>query len=412
VRLMKKSALHSLAETQSLRTSAFTTPLSMASLTADEGVSVEQHFWGMVLGPKNPFTLSLTQTELQITQVTLLGGGEATLYASTPAVDALPLCVLGPHPLPRSALLDLNFFPEDESVTLIVKGEGSISVAGTIAIRGGMPDNPDDEGQESSESGKKVKGDAPLSKQQPPSSVFQPQDEEVAEEGDDEEEDEDLAALLEGLEDEEDEEEEEEEEEEKEEKVVVPPPAAPKRKREDEPKKPAPPAIPAAGTERPGASGSDEWRLVPGSEGKVRFRDTAIGGGEEARKGCKVVVAYKGTLKSGRMFDQSKSFSFNVMKGEVIKGWDVGVAGMKVGGVRDLIIHPDYGCEFFLLCAAAPSFFTPPLPPHFSRLPTPSPPFLLPLQTGKRVPGKTSHPTPPCNFPWSSRACTGKNKTM
>lgn len=344
----------------------------MASLTADEGLSVEQHFWGMVLGPKNPFTLSLTQTELQITQATLLGSGEATLYASTPAVDALPLCVLGPPPLPRSALLDLNFFPEDESVTLIVKGEGSISVAGTIAIRGGMPDDP--EGEEGEGQGKESQSSAARSKHQPASSVFQPQDEEGGEEEDDEEEDEDLAALLESLEDEEGDEEEREEEKEREEKekekAAAPPPVVPKRKREDEAKKPAPP-IPAAGAEKPVASG-EEWRLVPGSEGKVRFRDTAIGGGEEARKGCKVVVGYKGTLKSGRMFDQSKSFSFNVMKGEVIKGWDVGVAGMKVGGVRDLIIHPDYGCEFLLPLSVAyiSSSLPPPALSHTTITPT------------------------------------------
>jgi FK506-binding nuclear protein len=53
---------------------------------------------------------------------------------------------------------------------------------------------------------------------------------------------------------------------------------------------------------------------------------------------------YEGRLgKSGKVFDKSPQFTFKLGAGEVIKGWDVGVAGMAVGGKRTLIIHPALG---------------------------------------------------------------------
>jgi len=335
----------------------------MASISADDGSHVEQHFWGMLLGPKNPFTLSLTLTELQITQATLVGDGPATLYASTQVVDALPLCVLGAPPLPRSSLLDLNFFPEDESVTLIVKGSGSISIAGTIAIKDDIPEDP----EEAASAGVK-KGGSKSDASSSDSSVFQPQEEEE----DEDEEDETLASVFQDLEDDAEEEEEEEEEEGEEEKKKemqkkdaalitktskVPPsevePASltSKRKRETQPKEEVSADAlqlkkPAAQTQQEHPPSSNEWRPVPGTQNKVQFKDVRTGGGEAATKGSKVVVGYKGSLKSGRVFDESTNFSFFLMKGDVIKGWDFGVSGMRVGGIRELIIHPDFGCKY------------------------------------------------------------------
>jgi FKBP-type peptidyl-prolyl cis-trans isomerase len=76
---------------------------------------------------------------------------------------------------------------------------------------------------------------------------------------------------------------------------------------------------------------------------KVEKTDIKVGDGEEAVDGKKVTVHYTGTLKSdGSKFDSSldrgEPFSFNLGAGEVIKGWDQGVAGMKVGGKRKLVI--------------------------------------------------------------------------
>lgn len=73
------------------------------------------------------------------------------------------------------------------------------------------------------------------------------------------------------------------------------------------------------------------------------------GAGDEAKAGQKVTVHYTGTLTNGEKFDSSKDrgkpFSFGLGAGQVIKGWDQGVAGMKVGEVRKLTIpsHLAYG---------------------------------------------------------------------
>ncbi len=74
--------------------------------------------------------------------------------------------------------------------------------------------------------------------------------------------------------------------------------------------------------------------------------DRAIGTGEIAQPGDIVTVHYVGTLESGKVFDSSvdrnEPFTFPLGEGRVIKGWDEGVVGMQVGGVRKLIIAPDY----------------------------------------------------------------------
>ena len=50
-----------------------------------------------------------------------------------------------------------------------------------------------------------------------------------------------------------------------------------------------------------------------------------------------------GKLANGTVFDRSPKFSFRLGQGDVIKGWDVGVASMRVGGRRTLVIHPSFG---------------------------------------------------------------------
>ena len=79
----------------------------------------------------------------------------------------------------------------------------------------------------------------------------------------------------------------------------------------------------------------------------LRYVDQKVGTGDKAEKGDTVTVHYTGWLKSGRKFDSSKDrgdpFKFELGAGRVIKGWDEGVAGMKVGGKRKLIIPPELG---------------------------------------------------------------------
>ena len=79
----------------------------------------------------------------------------------------------------------------------------------------------------------------------------------------------------------------------------------------------------------------------------LRIIDLEQGTGAEATAGQTVVVHYRGTLEDGTQFDASYDrgtpFSFPLGRGRVIKGWDEGVQGMKVGGKRKLVIPPDLG---------------------------------------------------------------------
>jgi FKBP-type peptidyl-prolyl cis-trans isomerase FkpA len=86
----------------------------------------------------------------------------------------------------------------------------------------------------------------------------------------------------------------------------------------------------------------------------LQTTDTKAGTGREAVAGSQVTVHYTGWLydpsaagSRGTMFDSSRDrgepFVFQLGSGQVIRGWDEGFAGMKVGGTRTLIIPPDYG---------------------------------------------------------------------
>lgn len=77
------------------------------------------------------------------------------------------------------------------------------------------------------------------------------------------------------------------------------------------------------------------------------YEDVKVGSGAEAKAGQMVTVHYTGWLTDGTKFDSSKDrnepFQFALGRGQVIRGWDEGVAGMKVGGIRKLTIPPDLG---------------------------------------------------------------------
>ena len=79
----------------------------------------------------------------------------------------------------------------------------------------------------------------------------------------------------------------------------------------------------------------------------LQFEELTVGSGNSATAGQKVSVHYTGWLTNGTKFDSSKDrgepFIFPLGKGHVIKGWDEGVAGMKVGGKRKLTIPPQLG---------------------------------------------------------------------
>ncbi len=79
---------------------------------------------------------------------------------------------------------------------------------------------------------------------------------------------------------------------------------------------------------------------------KPKIDDLVKGKGPEAVRGKRVEVHYTGWLTDGTQFDSSVGgapFSFQLGAGEVIEGWDRGVAGMKVGGKRKLTLPPELG---------------------------------------------------------------------
>lgn len=79
----------------------------------------------------------------------------------------------------------------------------------------------------------------------------------------------------------------------------------------------------------------------------LQAEDLVVGSGAEAQVGKMVSVHYVGTLTDGSTFDSSRKraepFTFPLGAGKVIKGWDQGVAGMRVGGKRKLTIPPHLG---------------------------------------------------------------------
>jgi len=91
----------------------------------------------------------------------------------------------------------------------------------------------------------------------------------------------------------------------------------------------------------------------------LQYRDEVVGDGPEARAGQMVSVHYTGTLTNGAKFDSShdrgQPFQFPLGAGRVIRGWDEGVAGMKVGGRRRLVIPPELGYGSRAMGAAIPA---------------------------------------------------------
>jgi FKBP-type peptidyl-prolyl cis-trans isomerase len=95
-----------------------------------------------------------------------------------------------------------------------------------------------------------------------------------------------------------------------------------------------------------GAGAAAQKKVVTTASG-LRYIDETIGGGAIAQKGQRVTVHYTGYLQNGQKFDSSvdrkEPFDFALGAGMVIRGWDEGVAGMRVGGKRKLIIPPALG---------------------------------------------------------------------
>ena len=93
---------------------------------------------------------------------------------------------------------------------------------------------------------------------------------------------------------------------------------------------------------------SDALSGIPANVTQLMSKDEVVGTGAEAQAGDSVTVQYVGMLTNGTVFDASANhgttgFTFTLGAGQVIKGWDEGVVGMKVGGKRELVIPASLG---------------------------------------------------------------------
>lgn len=92
-------------------------------------------------------------------------------------------------------------------------------------------------------------------------------------------------------------------------------------------------------------SDSTKEKIMQNSQ--LAIQDEVVGTGEVASLGSRVIVHYTGRFQNGQVFDSSvernEPFQFILGSGQVIKGWDQGIVGMKVGGKRVLVIPPDLG---------------------------------------------------------------------
>lgn len=104
--------------------------------------------------------------------------------------------------------------------------------------------------------------------------------------------------------------------------------------------------LPASAAQDKGRPGTEPGREVLTPSG-VRYVDLRLGQGDEAAPGKIVEVHYVGWLQDGTRFDSSRDqdrpLTFRLGAGDALKGWDEGLAGMKVGGRRKLVIPPDLG---------------------------------------------------------------------
>ena len=104
--------------------------------------------------------------------------------------------------------------------------------------------------------------------------------------------------------------------------------------------------VTAACAQTPPGSGGGGGNEVTTPSG-LKYTDVVVGSGSQPQPGQTAVVHYTGWLLDGKKFDSSKDrgqpFSFALGRGRVIKGWDEGVASMRVGGTRRLTIPPELG---------------------------------------------------------------------
>lgn len=288
-------------------------------------------FWGGEVLPKTPYIVSVP--------------APLTLASATLASDAAPgkRCILYCKHVENGvtyALASLRAGKEERADLSVSFEQGALlefSVEGTASIhlQGylGQREEPDNEsyGDEDDEDGSEF----------------------------DDEEDEDDEKFGSG-DDEDSEDDEEDESEEEEAKPLAGKRVVPEKKQQSDAKKAK--AEPKAAAQKPAAQDKkkpeaatppqkapEQKKPAPQQFEVQKFpngleiKEVELGSGKEAQNGKRITVKYFGTLQNGKKFDSNNNFVFRLGTGEVIKGWDLGFKGMKVGGKRRLKIPPSLG---------------------------------------------------------------------
>ncbi|XP_034661350.1 39 kDa FK506-binding nuclear protein [Drosophila subobscura] len=319
-------------------------------------------FWGLVMKPNRKYTQTIVKS-FHISSVALDKGEEAKLYLTADKQKYVVATIRKDNP---QVTLDLNFSKGDQ-IMFQTTGDATVSLLGYLHDAESEDEDDEEFDLKTLLQGKQGKGKAGKNGQE----------EEDEEEDDEEDDDEDVddsqiideyESLLEnGDEEEDDEEEDEDDESEGEEdsddsieedeqpkpKVAKLSPKANEKAGKDQngvakkqQEKQAKKEKPESKKEQPKPKEQD--KKPAGGErsiaGGVKILDLSAGKGPEAQKGKRATVYYIGRLQSNnKTFDsmlQGKGFRFRLGGGEVIKGWDTGVIGMKVGGKRRITCPP------------------------------------------------------------------------
>ncbi|EDW42069.1 39 kDa FK506-binding nuclear protein [Drosophila sechellia] len=317
-------------------------------------------FWGLNMKPERKYSQTIIKS-FHISGVALDKGQEAKLYLAAEKQEYIVATVT--KAIPQVAL-DLNFSKGDR-IMFYTAGDASVSLLGYLHDIDSEDDEDDDEltieklikGKNSQKSEDDEDESGEEEEESDEDSQIIGEYESFLENGE-EEDDDDEDNEESGEEDEEDSDDSEAEEEQPKAKVAKLSPGASgkksakeqngvakkeeakqqqKKKEKPEAKKEQPKAKEPAKQQR----ASKEPRTITGG---VKIVDQVVGKGEEAKQGKRVSVYYIGRLQSNnKTFDsllKGKPFNFCLGGGEVIKGWDVGVAGMKVGGKRVITCPP------------------------------------------------------------------------
>jgi FK506-binding nuclear protein len=319
-------------------------------------------FWGLILKSNKRYTQTLEKS-FHLAQASLetstAGDSDVQVWFSNDEQTYL-LCTLRKNTVIQKSL-NLNFTVGDK-VTFFSKGNGVVHLSGSLMPEGFDDDfDSDDENILEDEDEKtvvnptKVKEDR---KQKP--------DKALTTEEDDMDEDDELGGELESDDEESDENDDDEDDDDdsdddsaEEEEIEE----QPKKKLKLDGKKPVqnglengkPNSKETGKATKEAASQNQQNKQAKGNklvlQGGVTALERQVGNGKEAKSGKKLQVYYEGRLKNtNKVFDSSKQgpgFKFTLGRGEVIKGWDIGVAGMKVGGKRTLTIPANlaYGAK-------------------------------------------------------------------